>query len=199
MAEALVSNMETNTKIATIQCSRDYAIIHPWVMRMDSNKSYEPKKNKHGYPHISFRRRRLGITQKVEVHRILAYQMYGDVIFDPGVQVRHKDNDKSNFKPDNILIGTAMDNHLDNPERVNALKVSACIREGKRRRSFSDNERNVIFSERRDGATIRKLSSKWRCSKSTMSYLLRGITYKTPKFTEAWQSDLLPSFAKGAI
>jgi hypothetical protein len=53
----------------------------------------------------------------VQVHRLLGYQKFGKKMFQKGIQIRHKDNNKSNNFDDNILIGTQSDNMMDIPKR----------------------------------------------------------------------------------
>lgn len=52
---------------------------------------------------------------KIMVHRMQAYQKYGDKIFEVGFVVRHKGDDKSNNSWDNILLGSQQENCLDVP------------------------------------------------------------------------------------
>lgn len=52
-------------------------------------------------------------VDKVFIHRLVAYQKYGDKIFEEGIEVRHKDNDKLNNFDDNIIIGTHKENMMD--------------------------------------------------------------------------------------
>lgn len=51
-------------------------------------------------------------------HRLIAYAKYGDLIFEPGIEVRHLDNNSFNNHPTNIDIGTRSMNMLDLPEVV---------------------------------------------------------------------------------
>lgn len=67
----------------------------------------------HGYKVISIRTSE-GV-RKVAVHRLQAYQKYGEKMFNPGIEVRHKDNDKTNNSFKNILIGTHSENMMDIP------------------------------------------------------------------------------------
>lgn len=50
---------------------------------------------------------------KIHVHRLCAYQKFGDEVFKPGIVVRHKDNDRLNNRPSNIFIGTSKENTHD--------------------------------------------------------------------------------------
>ena len=54
----------------------------------------------------------------IYVHRLQAYQKYGDKIFDKGVVVRHKNNIKTDNEYSNILVGSYSDNYFDNSEEI---------------------------------------------------------------------------------
>lgn len=60
------------------------------------------------------------------IHRFVAYQLYGDKVFDEGVCVRHLDGNKFNLSPDNIKLGSHSDNELDKPKsvRINSSKIA---------------------------------------------------------------------------
>ena len=55
----------------------------------------------------------------LKVHRLQAYQKFGDKIFDKGIQVRHLNNIKNDNSFENIEIGTPSQNQLDNPKELN--------------------------------------------------------------------------------
>lgn len=57
-----------------------------------------------------------GQSYPVMVHRLQAYQKFGDRVFNNEMQVRHLDDDKRNNSCDNIGIGTQSQNMMDMPE-----------------------------------------------------------------------------------
>lgn len=72
-------------------------------------------------PHITvgyknFNIRLNGVTVNVKIHRLQAYQKYGDLIFKKDIVARHKNNDSLDNSWDNILIGTHSMNMMDKPE-----------------------------------------------------------------------------------
>lgn len=77
----------------------------------------------HGYQTIGIRNEK---TKKchVAVHRLQAFQKYGDKIFEKGVVVRHKNNIKTDNNYDNILIGSYSDNYHDNSQEVKNKIIS---------------------------------------------------------------------------
>jgi len=102
----------------------------------------------------------------VLVHRLVAYQKYGDRIYRRCV-VRHLDGDCINNDPGNIAIGSQMQNILDmNPEdRMHKSLVAANAR-----RIFSDPEIKKIRAEHR---SYKKTMGKWGISsKGTLHHIL---------------------------
>ena len=51
----------------------------------------------------------------VLVHRLVAFQKYGNKLFKIGIQVRHLDCNKTNNADNNVCIGSCKDNALDRP------------------------------------------------------------------------------------
>ena len=74
-----------------------------------------------GYPTITISR------HAVRVHRLVAYQKFGNAIFEKEMQVRHLNGNKLDFSFQNIEIGTSKQNQLDKPieKRKHAGYLSA--------------------------------------------------------------------------
>jgi hypothetical protein len=60
---------------------------------------------------------------RVAVHRLQAYQKYGDKLFEKGILVRHKDGNPLNNSWDNILIGTQSENQMDIPKQIRVKRA----------------------------------------------------------------------------
>lgn len=63
----------------------------------------------------------------IRVHRLQAYQKYGEKIYEKGIEVRHLDNISTNNSWGNIAIGTHSENMMDNPKEMrvkNAQKAN---------------------------------------------------------------------------
>lgn len=54
----------------------------------------------------------------IRFHRLQAFQKYGELMFAPGIQVRHLNGNKTDNRPENIAIGTAQENAMDKPAEV---------------------------------------------------------------------------------
>lgn len=60
---------------------------------------------------------------RVPVHRLLAYQKYGNKIFEKGIHVRHLDSNSLNNLDRNIQIGTPKENNMDKSKEVRLLSA----------------------------------------------------------------------------
>lgn len=54
-----------------------------------------------------------GLRRTLLSHRFIAYQLYGDKMFEPGIVVRHLNDDPSDNRFENIALGTHKDNERD--------------------------------------------------------------------------------------
>lgn len=152
--------------------------------RVIDGKVYNPfgyqlkLRNINGYYHFNFGSGSGRTQKRIKVHRLVAYQKYGDKLFESGIEVRHKNNDSKNNLDDNILIGTSSQNKMDiNPEDrlEHAKKASSHIRK------FSNAEVEEI---RRTYAGIRSYKQVMEMfdisSKGTLHHILNN-DYQTEK------------------
>ena len=63
-----------------------------------------------------------GKKDYVMVHRLQAYQKYGDKMFEKGIVVRHLNGNPKDNSWDNIAIGTASQNMMDIPAHIRMAK-----------------------------------------------------------------------------
>ena len=82
-----------------------------------------------GYPTFSIGH------EEVTTHSLVAYHKYGEAMFAKGIEVRHLDGNKLNYKEDNIAIGTHRENMMDIPKKE---RIHAAIRASTATRKFSD-------------------------------------------------------------
>ncbi len=120
----------------------------------------------------------LGKKYSVFVHKLVAYQKYGDELFGDGVVVRHKNNNSLDNSYDNILIGTQTDNMQDRDpkERLyHSIKASTHLRK------FSDETIQEIKDRRGNGATYKELMEGFGItSKGSLHYMIH-TDYVTKK------------------
>lgn len=79
-----------------------------------------------GYPVISIPIGGTGARYPIKVHRLAAYEKFGDKIFEKGIQVRHLNGNKLDFSFENIELGTGKENCQDIPtqQRLKASKIA---------------------------------------------------------------------------
>jgi hypothetical protein len=119
----------------------------------------------------------------VKLHLIVAYQKYGNKIFNKGnnlIHVRHLDNNRLNNLEDNIALGTPSENMMDIPRE---RRIKSAIYAASKNRRFTDEEVKAIVTDRYNGYTYRQLCKKYDTSKSTLSYLF-NYAYYTNRQTE---------------
>lgn len=108
-------------------------------------------------------------TCPVYVHRLVAFQKFGDVIFDSGTQVRHLDGDSLNNNDMNIVIGTQSDNMMDRPRHVR-MKLAINAARSENGPYLGDDFWSKIDKDREAGMGYRKLEKKYGVNRSTLSY-----------------------------
>lgn len=114
-------------------------------------------------------------VRTVMVHRLVAYQKFGEALFAEGIQVRHLDGNSKNFRESNIAIGTASENMMDRPATTRKrIAVAAATQ----RRALTDAEVLEIRRRKRAGETLLTLAKEYDVQKSTLSYIVRGVTYR---------------------
>jgi hypothetical protein len=55
----------------------------------------------------------VGVSINIAIHRLQAFQKYGDLLYEEGTVVRHLNGDPGSNAWDNIAIGTMSDNMFD--------------------------------------------------------------------------------------
>lgn len=106
---------------------------------------------------------------KLKVHRLQAYQKYGDKIFEEDIVVRHYNGNSLDNSWDNILIGNQSDNMMDIPEQIRIKKAkyaTSFIRKYDKRevRNFHNIEKSYKL-------TMEKFNIS---SKGTLNYILKN-------------------------
>lgn len=105
----------------------------------------------------------------VRVHRIAAYQKYGDKIFEGGIQVRHLDGDSTNFRLSNLSIGTASDNVMDIPKQ---RRISRAQHASSFLIKYTMEVVKLIKTDRDDGMTYPEMEKKYKMSRSALWYII---------------------------
>lgn len=110
------------------------------------------------------------------IHRLQAYQKFGDDIYKEGIVIRHLNGDRYDNSYDNIDIGTIKDNKNDIPRELISINC------GQISRKYSEEVIESIREDRKNGYTYKQLMSKYNItSKGTIHYILNEefTLYKT--------------------
>jgi HNH endonuclease len=110
-----------------------------------------------------------GKRHPVYVHKLQAYQKFGEAIFEPGIVVRHLDGNPLNNRPENIAIGTISDNVMDR----DPLERQLHAQKGNRGTGIADEETWLqIKKDHDEGLGYKKLRKKYGVSLASLSYRL---------------------------
>lgn len=126
-----------------------------------------------------FQTRISGKNIYVPIHRIVAYQKYGDKIFDTNLEVRHLDSNKLNNHYDNIVLGTHSENMFDVPKK---FRMNRSRKGASKVRRLTYEEANDIRKKHSEGKSYRVLCSEYNISKSLISYIINNKTYSDKHF-----------------
>lgn len=116
-----------------------------------------------------------GIRCSIEVHKLQAYQKFGDKLFLDGIQVRHLNGVQIDNSYDNISIGTSSENAMDkNKEvRIRCAKIAA-----EKVKIFSDDDIRNIRAMKIKGYTLKEIGSQYNIGKGHVSYIVNRKIYK---------------------
>jgi hypothetical protein len=105
------------------------------------------------------------------VHRLAAFRKFGPRMFEDGIEVRHRDGDKTNNSPDNILLGTHSENMLDKDPtaRLDHAKIAA-----KKRQALSDEQLAALRADAAAGMGHEALAVKYGVSRGGAHYMVNG-------------------------
>lgn len=115
-----------------------------------------------------------GKSVPIPVHRLVAFEKFGEASFGKGTLVRHLDQNPLNNSLDNIALGSNSDNMMDRPycDRVAHAKVAASAL-----RKLTPDALAKLRRDREGGATYRQLKDKYNISISSISRIINGTLY----------------------
>lgn len=115
------------------------------------------------------------------VHRLAALQKFGEAIFEQGIEVRHRDGDTLNSRPNNLLLGSRSDNEMDKAPEVRrkaglAGKPYAAAASVRRRKLTAE---QVIWARQQHemGVALRKLARSLQISRDALTRAVMGASY----------------------
>jgi hypothetical protein len=130
---------------------------------------------KKGYHCITIRNGN-NINWCLPVHKLQAYQKFGNDMFKPHTHVRHLDNNSLNNHYDNLALGTPKENHLDIPRD---MVIKRARNAAKILRKLTNEQASNIRKESLEGAKGNYLAKKYQVSTSCISQIINNTYYQT--------------------
>ncbi len=110
------------TKIEKIAVKKGFVVSEEGLMYNSKGNQVALYKNSDGYFNVNIRTKEKS-TNMLTVHRLQAYQKYGDAIYEGDVQVRHLNGNKEDNSWDNINIGSQSENQMDIPKQIRVKRA----------------------------------------------------------------------------
>ncbi len=158
--------------------------------RVINNMPYNPdgkrlkvRLNTAGYPVFAFRPSVKDVGKRcmftIPLHRLVAYQKYGALMFEPNTVVRHRDSNPLNALSDNILIGTPSDNMMDKSKE--SRRKQAIIATTKNRILSDEEVIKLKYDRHVLGMTYQQLSDKYGIGNKGQAYYVANHEYVSKK------------------
>lgn len=109
----------------------------------------------------------------IKVHQLQAFQKFGDAMFEPGIVVRHQNENNLDNAFDNILLGTISQNALDRQPLARQEHAA------KGNQKHSSELIEQIRADHVSGLGYKKLEKKYGMCRSTLSYYLSKKAKRT--------------------
>ena len=106
----------------------------------------------------------------ISIHRLQAYQKFGNKIYEPNMVVRHLNGNSLDNSWDNIEIGTQSDNWLDVPKEK---RFEISLKGAETQKKYSDELHKQVLEAREQGMTYKEIMEKFgiKC-KSQVSFMI---------------------------
>jgi len=169
--------MSKTNEILVLAFSKGYRVTEDGVTISPKGKLLKTDRLKHIPPYLALRYKKTNIL----VHRLAAYQWFGEIIFRPDIQVRHLNGDSRDNRRVNLAVGSASDNAMDVPIEIRrATQKIASTAGGKVRRKLTSEQAIALRVDRKNGLSYKELMQKYQIAKGTVSYICNNKTYKEP-------------------
>lgn len=155
---------------------KGYRALEDGTLISPRGRKLSSKSKKRGYIHFSVCLREGGASRDVKVaaHRFIAFLKYGNRLFNPGLEVRHLNGNKTDNSFSNLVLGTHSQNMMDRgreERREHGKKAARFLR------SLTPDQVKELRRDRDSGKSYKYLCQKYGVAKSTVSYIVNRKTY----------------------
>lgn len=152
--------------ITKTSVERGYSVDKDGNVFNKDNKKLSIGKSKKGYLSFNIRLDKDSNPTRSFVHRLQAYQKFGDKIFEDGIVVRHLNGISTDNSYDNIDIGTYSQNSLDVPKEKR-IRMSS--------QANLKYNHEAIINDRKNGLSFSQIMAKHGISsKGTVSFIIKN-------------------------
>jgi len=166
LARMIDTNILSNRNLQLISAfEKGYRIIDNKIISPKGRVLKGGKASNNKYLRFTVRDKK---NTNISVHRLVAYQKFGDKMFEPGIEVRHLDTNCLNNFDWNIGIGTAKQNANDKlpSVRKNAAIIASSF--------IKIHNHEAIIKRRNEGLTYKELMSEFNISSGgTLHFILQ--------------------------
>lgn len=156
------------------RCNENGEVISPL------NRNLKLWSNKKGYLFFSVKLKTdlhyKPISKGIPVHRLQAYQKYGNEIFLSEKHIRHLNGLNIDNSVNNIGIGSVLDNIMDIPQEI---RLSKAIHASTRTRKFTDIEMDEIKMFHEKNKSYKKTMEKFNISSKGTLHNMLNVVYQT--------------------
>lgn len=153
--------MSQHNELIKLSALKGYTVNNDGVLFNKKGDQINLGVTKSNYKTFNLRQKNGG-PRRVFIHKLQAYQKYGEDAFMEGIVVRHLDGNSLNNSFENIAIGTQSDNMMDIPKEKRILKAS-----------HPKHDHAAIVQDKINGLTIKEIMAKYSISsKGTVSFII---------------------------
>lgn len=167
--------MPSNEALLRYAIERGYRVVDGDVWHPNGERPVRLRLNPAGYQRFGVHSRTRRLKGPVLVHRLAAWQKFGEALFHAKL-VRHLDGNRLNNAPENLALGTDRDNFMDQPPPARRARAR---RAASGRRKLTQEQAEQLRRDREAGATYAVLMERYGITKAAVSYIVNGKTYVT--------------------
>lgn len=109
-------------KVEKVAHAHGYRVLEDGTFIGPRGKVLKTEVNEKGYLYVAVKLKACG-KRKLKVHRLQAYQKFGDALYAEGIMCRHLNGNCKDNSAENIAIGTASDNMMDMPREARVARA----------------------------------------------------------------------------
>ncbi len=165
--------MSKSNELIQAAFEEGYRVSEDGQVTAPNGKKVSLRLNKDGYKSFTYGHQYRNKRYPLYVHRLAAFQLFGDSLFQEGIQARHLNNNSSDNSLVNIAIGTRSENAHDSPAETRMRRARHA---SMKLRKLTDDQVQQLRLDRECGMKYKDLCKKYGISKAQVSYIIRRLS-----------------------